>query len=157
MRFSVSRGFTPEAAQRIVDRTCRVAKLIQESLTQHAVSLPSEFHCSTCFTVEAVEGVIHTLNGTVAGHSIADLVFALADAEVADDLHRRLLDESLVVELPTAGLADWWGIGDTISEDFPLVAHVARPAYCDDAFVPVFAEAADITNKVVKVASTYGL
>ena len=89
----------------------------------------------------------------MAGHSIADSVFALADAEVTDYLHRRFLGEGLVIELPTLGLTDWWGIENAIADDFPIVVHVARPAYCDDAFVPVFAEAADITNKRATVAS----
>ena len=70
---------------------------------------------------------MHTKHGTVAGHPVADLAFALADAEADDLMHARLLDENFFLTLPSGGVADYWNLATDDADTMPLTVDLRRP------------------------------
>ena len=88
--------------------------------------------------------------GTLAGHPVADLMFALADAEVDDYYHEQLRNDDLLVHVPTAGVEERWGCDGNVAEKMPLVLQVRRPAYCDDAITPIIAPALQLVSKLLQ-------
>ena len=126
--------------------------MVQNGLLEHAAALLTELHVNTWFSVEAIKGVIKTTMGTLAGHPVADLMFALADAEVDDYYHEQLRNDDLLVHVPTAGVEDRWGCDGNVAENMPLVLQVRRPAYCDDAIAPIIAPAPQLVAKVAAAA-----
>ena len=151
--FLVGCGFTREAAMNIVNQACRVAMLVENGMTTHAAQLLNDLHVNTWFSVEALGGIVRTTVGTIAGHPMADLIFALADAEVDAWYQKELESAGLLVTIPTAGVAERWGHDEVQTDNMPLVVAVRRPAYCDDAIVPIIAAASVIIDCLAKAAS----
>ena len=113
----------------------------------------AELHESTWFRIEALPGITCTADGTLAGHPLADLVHALADAEIADMLHARLLDEGLIENLSCMEVPEFWGLQQDECEDFPVQCPINRPAYCDDAFLFFMGSAENLVTKVARAAA----
>ena len=140
---------------KIIDQACREALLVENGMTEHAAELLNNLHVNTWFSVEAVNGVVRTTKGALAGHPLADLIFALADAEVDAWFQQELQKAGLLVNIPTSGVAERWGLDADQSDDFPIAVSVRRPAYCDDAIVPIIAAAACIIY-CLALAATIG-
>lgn len=152
-KFLSTCGFDNVSARRIITNACRIGTLIQNGLLEYAAALLSELHINTWFGVEAVQGIIRTTKGTIAGHPPADLIHALADAEVDDYFHGQLVANDLVANLPTGGISDRWGCDAALMDTAPLHLLVRRPAYCDDAIVAIIALAMFLVEKVALAAS----
>ena len=126
--------------------------LVENGMSAHAAELLHNLHVNTWFSAEAVNGVVKTTVGTLAGHPLADLIFALADAEVDAWYQAELGKAGLLVTLPTDGVAERWGLDEEATDTFPLEVAIRRPAYCDDAIVPLIAEAAMIITNLALAA-----
>ena len=57
-----------------------------------------------------------------------------------------------MVKLPTEGVSERWGLDAEIAASLPVEVEIGRPAYCDDAIVPLIADAASIIHNLALAA-----
>ena len=112
--------------------------------TDHAQALLRESHLRSWFSIDGHAGISACTTGTLAGTSLADLVFILAIGRVAKSFEAELMALGLVTELPSAGAALAFGLDD---DAVPLTAKVMPPAWVDDLAIPTFGEAKDVLGK----------
>ena len=58
-----------------------------------------------------------------------------------------------MINLPTIGVAERWGLGEEAAENYPSVIGTRRPVYCDDAVLPFMGDAANLVVKVSRAAT----
>ena len=141
-------GFTADEAQAITSLACDVAASKNAGAHEHTISLLTEAHAGTWFSVEGVSTICVFVKGALAGKPLADLVFCAAMGRCLTILHNELLAAGILFtdDTLTNGADAFWNITapKTMETVFPLVA------YMDDVAIPLIAPAGHIIDHAVK-------
>ena len=84
-------GFDAEEAQAITALACDVAAWNNAGAHEHTISLLTEAHAGTWFSVEGVSTICVFVKGALAGKPLVDLVFCAAMGRCLTILHAELL------------------------------------------------------------------
>ena len=112
-----------------------------------------KYHTNTWFSMEGISGITTTSIGVLAGTSVADLLFAAVDAILAAMLHERLRGIGLVLTVDTDAARNYFGSALNDTDTFLARTDVGRIAYVDDALLPIFDTAQNLTKTVAAVAA----
>ena len=98
---------------------------------------------------EGLRGVVRCITGTLAGTSLADLLYSLAFLRVLKRLRDELSQAGMTWEIDAKGASAYFGGLDLGPESF----EVFDASYVDDLVVPVVASAPNLVAKLSETAA----
>jgi len=143
-----SLGFSREESDQIIDGAMTVLQWQDAGASTHALKLLQKTHVKSWFSTDGLAGVVQFTLGTLAGTSLADLVFILCMAVVIRKLTADLKAADLISYLPTADVGRFYGADDS---DWPLVTMLPLSAWVDDLTIPVLCHADHLFEKAIAV------
>ena len=149
-RSLVAAGLTAAEAAAAVQETVSVVIWEAQGAHAHSVALAAAMHEHTWISTEGLPGVLETVRGTLAGTSLADIMYGVLMRRVLGRCREALAAEGLVGALNTPGVDAMFGLHDGTCG---LVVNTDDISYVEDAVFPVLAPACDITSKLKATAS----
>ena len=140
----LSLGFDHEESDQIVGGAITLLQWKENGASEHAVKLLERTHAKSWFSTDGLAGVVQFTLGTLAGTSLADLVFILCMAVVLRRIDRDIVAAGLATSLPTSQALRFFGIVD---DDRPLCTILPRSAWVDDLAVPFVCRAEQVQSK----------
>jgi hypothetical protein len=107
-------------------------------------------HAHAWISTEGLPGVLETARGTLAGTSLADIMYGVLMRRVLGRCREALAAEGLVEVVDTPQVGSLFGLADGTCG---VAVRADDISYVDDAVSPVFAPAQDICFKLRSVAS----
>ena len=149
LRHLVSLGFAADQAQSIVTDACSLVFWNSSGASDHLVQLLGDMYTDSWFSTEGIDRVVRFDSGSMAGTTLADLVFAIAMSKILSALHSRLSDTGLVPCAPCSSPSDVFG-GDAPAATEFLFSEVS---FVDDVAVPLLSPAPSLTSSVATAAA----
>ena len=141
-------GLDVDIADCILSTAITVARWVEAGSDQHTVALLTASHRKSWFTIDGLEKVSAFVAGTMAGTSLADIVFVVAMARITTMIDRRLEEQELVYHLDPLPAAIHF---DRDFLDLPAKTKVIASAWIDDLAVPVVCHAPALVAKSTAV------
>ena len=110
LRHLVSCGFDAEAIRDISSCAVSILQWHDAGLDSHTLALVRETHRASWFTIDGVHRLASFVAGTLAGTSLADLIFIVAISRVITKLEERLRELELAHFMPTDESCNYFGL-----------------------------------------------
>ena len=117
---------------------------IDAGASAHALALLTATHTGTWFSIDGISCVSAFLSGTLAGTSLADIIFIVSIAVVCQTCERGLVEAEIPVPLDGISAAAYYGLDGDILPIRPTVTNVM---WVDDLAVPIVAHADSLLRK----------
>ena len=131
----------------------RYGNLSDEQLQIHLAAFLSRLHSCSRFTIEGLEGCVRSRAGTLAGTSLADLVFTCVIARILKEIRARFASAGLLYKLPTMRIQLITGL--VPDSDFEMPENNVQDASFADDYVLIVVCSASVllerTRKAIEI------
>ena len=138
-------GFTESDIADIWADALTARDWVEAGGSPHLLAVLSNLSSSTWLSFESLKGVVQCMTGTLAGTSLADVMFSLAFLRLLKKLRDTLAQRGLVWQVDATGAAHFFGREDLGPELF----HPFDASYVDDLVIPIADTAGSLIGKVV--------
>ena len=143
-RHLASAGFDEEAVMEIMECAMTVLMWQDAGLDEHTLALIRESHKVSWFTIDGICRLSKFVSGTLAGTSLADLVFIIAISRVVSRVEMRLKELNLVTQVATGGACTYFGLN---ADEAPISTFLLNPLYVDDYALTLYGRADSLLQK----------
>eukprot|EP00973_Karenia_brevis_P088221 12232947-Karenia_brevis.AAC.1 len=140
-------GFEPHEIQEIFSEVRSPDAFFTDYGNRHLVEILGHFCNCSWMSFEGLSGVVKNESGTLAGMSLADVMFMSAFKRVVCRVKHRMRSAGLIHTIDASGAGDFFNIEGIAStcETEPL-------AFVDDLLLPIICNASDVINSLKVVA-----
>lgn len=138
-------GYAVDDANLIVSLAMTLLQWEQAGAKAHAVAMLEEFLATTWFSVDGLSFISRCIQGTLAGTSLADLVFIIAMSRIMGMLNAKLVDAGLLTLLPTEPAISFFNLP---GDDLPIAIRPLLPTWVDDLAILLRGHSSEIFNKI---------
>ena len=120
-----------EARQAYGEIQQKYGNMSDSDIKSHIDAFLSQLHSFSWFSIGGLEDIIHSKSGTLAGASLADLVFSRCVSRVLVDIRTELRAKGLIHKFPLMGILHVLGLQTGVDIGAPSDV-LADASYADD-------------------------